>query len=106
MSPELGFSFNIGLQAQFRFYEASFGEWLDGGLYGWGGVAYGNRPYVLVGGIPQGGLSAGAGIGIEPVFFKHFSTPIEFGYSASWDLSSITPQSAGVVIQGGLRYRF
>ncbi len=97
------FDFNIGAQAQFMLYKDSFGDWFTGGLYAWGGGLYG----ALVGQtsyVPAIGL--GAGIGLEAVFFEHFSIPIEFGYGGSWGFDSIVPKMAGVRIQGGLRYRF
>ena len=97
------FTFNIGAQVQFLVYQDSFGDWFTGGLYAWAGALYGatvsNTAYTPAIGI-------GAGIGVEPVLFEHFSIPLEFGYGGNWGFDSIVPTLAGIKFQGGLRYRF
>ncbi|RKX83826.1 MAG: hypothetical protein DRP57_07150 [Spirochaetes bacterium] len=51
-------------------------------------------------------FGVGFGIGIEPVLFRHFSFPMEFGIDSIWPLGSLWPDTAGFIVQGGFRYRF
>jgi len=53
-------------------------------------------------------LLVGLGIGIEIVFFQHFSFPIHFGYAADIPLNTTVYDELliGLTICGGVRYRF
>ncbi|MBI9107508.1 MAG: hypothetical protein JEZ04_12250 [Spirochaetales bacterium] len=97
------FAYVIGAQMQFMLYQDYFSEWFSGSLYFFTGGLHGGT-VSDTGYEPS--LGFGLGIGFEPVFFEHFSTPIEFGYGGSWTLDSIIPTAAGVRVQGGFRYRF
>jgi hypothetical protein len=66
-------------------------------------------PYVEEAGTYAAVFTAGVGIGVELILFRHFSFPIEFGYGASWTATEPDLSAAFVVnlnVQSGLRYRY
>lgn len=117
--------YTIGAEYQRRVYGEAFTNWLAGSLYLFaGGRHRGYQPIVLVSGTPydyetdppvygvgtyQAEVSAGFGIGVEVILFRHFSLPLEFGYGATWTMTEPDLAAAFVVeplLQSGLRYRY
>jgi hypothetical protein len=134
----MGFSFTdttldytVGGEAQFRVFGDAFTNWLTGQLYLFAGLNHrGYIPlelvsegyedtsdpdrYLYVNAIYSPGsftpvIGLGGGIGIELVFFNHFSIPIELGYAVQWIPTS--PSLAeqfrlSLIPQVGFRYRY
>jgi hypothetical protein len=125
------FTYNLGVEGQLMLYENTYNDWFSGNLHLFAGITHtgsirktitytgevvtptgGADPYTEytvsgeTGPLFYPGASVGFGIGFEPVFFQHFSVPLEFGLGGSWEFDSIVPVSAGLRVQGGLRYRF
>ncbi len=125
--------YTIGIQGLYIVYSGnmvrSFADWLDGSLYIFSGIVHNGTvgrkckvnpaysdatadtetPYIEdPNATPtySSQLGTGLGIGIEIVLFKHFSFPIEFGIDSIWTLGSVWPDRAGLIIQGGFRYRY
>lgn len=99
-------------------YRETFSDWFAGGLYAFAGLAQEGR-IRQVASYPEDGaepevrvlpfepfVAIGGGVGIESVFFRHFSIPVEFGIRVQWLIPSIVPVNAGFVGGVGLRYRF
>jgi hypothetical protein len=125
-------NYDVAVEVQYMLYQDSYSDWLDGCLYIFAGGKHSGSirnkytyekvvvtpadteldPYDTfpttgkTGPYYTPGFTAGFGIGFEPVFFTHFSTPLEFGLSGAWELGSIIPVDAGLKVQAGLRYRF
>jgi hypothetical protein len=118
------FFYNIGVGLQYMLIKDSYEDWFEGCLYLVTGIThfadikemynysdtadeYLRYPFEDKSGsrfVP--GFSTGIGIGIEFVFFNHFSIPVELALNGSWDIDSWIPFEAGVKVLGGLRYRF
>jgi len=125
-------TYSIGLQFQYSLFSENllkkFPDWISASLYIFTGIVHAgslsqhckanpdynkddptspiylsdtSKPPVYR---PNFGL--GFGIGIEPVLFRHFSIPVEFGIDSIWPLDSLWPDRAGFIVQGGFRYRF
>ncbi|MDC7227522.1 MAG: hypothetical protein PQJ61_12225 [Spirochaetales bacterium] len=125
------FNYNIGVEIMYMVYEDSYSDWFDGCLYVFGGAKHigkivdtysykleivepddGGDPYNTYPTTGSTGpryvpaFAVGFGFGFEPVFFDHFSFPVEFGIGSEWEFDSWLPVDAGLKFQGGLRYRY
>jgi hypothetical protein len=99
--------YSVAIQGMYELLSNTFSEKLAGRLYVWGMVGHRgwlrNSSYtapVTTTYVP--GLACGVGIGVDFVLFRHFSIPIEFGYSGQF----LNDVSATPSIGGGLRYRY
>lgn len=102
-------NYSVLLDGLFSVYRDDITQWLSGNLYVWATV--GHHGYTSVSYDSNGNVTdssfvpnfvAGAGIGIETVLFRHFSIPIQFGYTAEFPVAP----AAGFSVGTGLRYRF
>jgi hypothetical protein len=101
-------NYTVLLDGLFSVYHDNITRWLSGNLYVWATV--GHHGYISaydVYGTTTGqtfvpNFVAGAGIGIETVLFRHFSIPIQFGYTAEFPVAP----TAGFSVGTGIRYRF
>ncbi len=114
--------YSVGVEVQRSVVASDFSERMAGQLYVVGGVNHGgiieevweedpeseNRPERSTGPfIPS--VSVGVGLGIEFVFFEHFSIPFEMLYAAVWrGVEGSFPDQLAVDLapQIGIRYRF
>lgn len=125
----------VGGELQWRVFGEAFAEWFTGALYLFAGASHrGYVPVVLVAGgyvddndtpddfeddvwVPEeyangpfeAQLTAGGGIGIEVVLFRHFSFPFEFGYGATWTATEPVLADAlrvNLSLQTAVRYRY
>jgi hypothetical protein len=105
--------YNAELDLSYKLFSSTFANWLAGDLFVFalvahrGGTESSYLPNVDVtkGGSYSAGdfrlvYSLGLGIGYEITLFKHFSLPLQFGYTAEW------PLQLGFSFEGGLRYRY
>jgi hypothetical protein len=129
-TPETTLDYSVGGEYQRRVYGDVFASWLAGSLYVFvGGHHHGYIPVNLVEegyledpedpesfvdpvyevGTYQAQISTGVGIGVELIFFRHLSIPVEFGYGAAWTVTEPNIADAFTVgpgIQAGVRYRY
>jgi len=119
--------YNVGVELQFRIFGADLTSWLSGQLYAFFGLMH--RGYIPIVEVEAGyyenewdwidGVYAtgsfrpvvglGGGIGTEIILFRHFSIPIEIGYSVNWSpLSGSLADQFDVNLrpQIGARYRY
>lgn len=125
-------NYNIGLQVQYMLFSENllrkFPDWISAALYLFTGAVHNGsfsqpykanpdytdpnlpaQPFVIdtsKSPVYTPGFGFGIGIGIEPVLFRHFSFPFEFGLDSIWHIGSVWPEKAGFFAQGGFRYRF
>ena len=89
----------------YRLFAPEIGSWFAGSLY------------TVVGGLSQRlsevdrnvvgyRFALRAGIGIESVFFKNFSFPLEFSYGAVVPTYDLDQLQVGLLVHGGFRFRF
>lgn len=102
-------NYSVLLDGLFSVYRDDITPWLSGNLYIWataGHHGYNLATYDGYGNITNRAFVpnfvAGAGIGIETILFRHFSIPIQFGYTAEFP----DYPTAGFSVGTGLRYRF
>lgn len=94
----------------YRVFGDDFSSWFCGQLYLWGlaghrgflGGTYDTETDSYSQGSYEASFLAGVGIGIEPIFFKHFSVPLQFGYVGEFGAGTVITTSFG----GGFRYRY
>jgi hypothetical protein len=119
--PEGGFrilDYTVGLEMMYRVTAQDLTTFLSGQLYIFAGAmhggyieevlvspgsedempVYGYGPFT-----PYAGV--GGGIGIEQVWFEHFSFPVQVGYGGWIDFPTLAPR-VNIVVEGGFRYRF
>lgn len=119
-------NYTAGAAFQRRVYADSFTSWLTGSLYLFaGGNHRGYIPRVETSpGDPAGDpyvppeygigayaaeLTAGVGIGIEIILFRHISIPAEFGYGGTWTMTEpdlVNAFRVDLYGQTALRYRY
>ena len=126
--------YSVGVEFLFMLTAQDMTKWFSGNLYVFGGIGHSGltryyyeplmKTYLLEDGTPDyywienpavkvdGGfvpsLSFGGGIGVEPLFFKRLSMPLEVGYYLKWKNFQPHPDylEANIMFQTGLRYRF
>ena len=119
--------YSLGTEIQLRVYGEDFASWLSGQLYGFAGLNHGGYiPIVTIKdayAIDEDNWASaelgtgpytptfgfGLGIGIEIIFFRHFSMPLELGYGLEWKPTAKTiPEQFNVNLkpQVGFRYRY
>lgn len=119
--PEGGFrvlDYTVGLELLYRVTAQDLTSFLSGQLYVFGGAmhggyieevlvspgseqelpVYGPGPFT-----PYAGV--GGGIGIEQIWFQHFSIPVQIGYGGWLEFPSLAPR-VNIIVEGGFRYRF
>lgn len=119
--PEGGFrilDYTLGLEMMYRITAQDLTSFLSGQLYVFAGAmhggyieevmlspgseedlpVYGSGPFV-----PYAGV--GVGIGIEQVWFEHFSIPVQIGYGGWLEFPGLAPR-VNLIVEGGFRYRF
>jgi hypothetical protein len=129
--PPTTLDYTIGVEAQFRVYGDAFTNWLTGQLYLFAGLNH--RGYIPLhtvaeeyldesnpamsvwvepvysAGVYTPVVGLGGGIGIELIFFTHFSIPIELGYAVQWSptITNLAEQfTLNLIPQVGFRYRY
>jgi hypothetical protein len=112
LSPQNWVDYGISVQGLLRVYGIDFSKWLGGQLYvtallghqGKGAMIYSYDPVTSVSTNVRGPyvpmLNLGLGIGIELIWFKHFSIPLEIMYVGQY------PFKLEPAVSLGLRYRF
>jgi hypothetical protein len=109
-------NYNVQLDLMYRLYSSNFWNWLSGDLYVFATLAHmgsvdavfvdedgdfattDDEYYVAGDYIPA--FAIDVGIGYEIVLFRHFSLPLQFGYTVKY------PLYVDFTFSGGLRYRF
>lgn len=104
----------VGAEWQRTLYGDGFANWLDGQIYLLTALTHRGNVSILDYTTNElapfeATFTAGFGIGVEIVLFKHFSIPVECGYVVSW-----IPTRSGILNQlkvdlhpqVGLRYRY
>jgi len=105
--------YGLGLEYQHTFFSASYQDWFASNLYWFAGLHHGgtaswNSDASLAQSYtPTVGI--GAGFGVEPTFFSHFSVPVSFGYGLFFTASgssTVEMFTISFLAQIGARYRF
>jgi len=110
-------NYNVQVDLMYRLYASNIWYWLSGDLYAFATLAHkGSVDAVFVdedgdydtttddqyyvAGAYSPIFAVGIGIGYEFVLFRHFSIPLQFGYTVEY------PLYVDFSFSGGLRYRF
>lgn len=107
----------VGFENSYTVYSEDFTNWLSGLLsLFWGvnhrgfiPVTYDEETYEPVIGSYTPTFTLGGGIGIEVLWFKHFSIPFEVGYGATYlplESAAIDMFLVDLYFQAGFRYRY
>jgi hypothetical protein len=93
----------VGVEGMYRIHAAALSDWFDSALYTVAGLGH----YADIDGSGfRGSLTAGVGLGVESIFFEHFSVPIELLYTGEFVLNTLDLGSIGLQPAAGFRFRY
>jgi hypothetical protein len=93
----------VGVEAMYRIHDAEVHERVDSILYTVAGLGH----YAdIQAGAFQARIHGGLGIGVETVFFEHFSFPIELLYRGTLIVNDFSGGLAGLQPGAGFRFRY
>jgi hypothetical protein len=93
----------VGVEAMYRIHTAAIMERADSILYAAAGVGH----YAdIQGGAFEARIHGGLGLGVETVFFEHFSLPIELLYRGTLIVNDFSGGEAGLQPGAGFRFRY
>ncbi len=101
--PSQDGQYAIGVEGMYQIHEAALHERVDSMLYAVAGIGH----YADI--TPDSfdaRIHGGIGLGVETVFFEHFSFPLELLYTGSFVVTSLTAGEFGLQPAGGVRFRY
>ena len=102
------YNYAAEITGSYRIFSIDWSNWFSSALYGlldisnWGRYyySYGENAYRF-----SSSLSGGIGMGVDIVFFEHFSLALELGYGISSFSLMTGSLNIGLITGVGLRYR-
>lgn len=93
----------IGVEGMYQIHEAALHERVDSLLYAVAGIGH----YAdIAPGSFNARIHGGIGLGVETVFFEHFSFPLELLYTGTFVITGLSAGDFGLQPAGGVRFRY
>ena len=101
--PSVDGWYAVGVQGMYRIHEAALRERIDSALYAVTGLGHSAE---ISPSLFEGRITAGIGLGVETIFFEHFSFPIELLYAGEFVLNTLSFRSVQLQPAAGFRFRY